>query len=210
MYSVIHEQKNYNLSMGRSREFDTDVALDAAIETFWRHGFEATPMQDLCRSMDLGPGSIYAAFGDKRGLFHKALRRYMKTVSTQAVERINGASSGLEGIRGYFEHLVNTMVDGKRQWGCLMTNSVVEFASRDPELAVLFQLHLARLETAFSAALSRARFAGELRPEVGPEAAVLLVAVVQGMNVMAKTRPGRTALEGIVESVIIGLALQQL
>lgn len=193
--------------MGRTREFDTDTALDAATDTFWHQGFEATPMQDLCRSMNLGPGSIYAAFGDKRNLFRQALHRYMDTVSMQALERINSAPSGLQGIRGYFEHLVDAMIDGKRRWGCLMTNSLVEFASRDPELAVLFQLHLARLETTFAAALTRARAAGELRPDVGPEAAGYLVAVVQGMNVLAKTKPGRHTLERIAEVAVAGLAL---
>lgn len=66
---------------------------------------------------------------------------------------------------------------------------------RDPELAALFQLHLARLETAFAAALTRARSAG------------FLVAVVQGMNVLVKTRPQRRTLEGIAQVAVVGLAL---
>ena len=177
-----------------------------ALELFWQQGYDGTPIQALCRAMDLQPGSVYAAFGSKRDLFAAALRRYIETVSAEAVDRINGAPSGLQGLCNYFGHLVDAMVDGKRARGCLITNSLVEFAARDPELAGLFQLHLARLQTSFAAALARARADGELRPGAGPESAGMLVAVVQGMNVMAKGRPGRQALQDVADATLAGLA----
>lgn len=192
--------------MGRIRGFDVDEALDAALEVFWQRGYDGTPMQGLCSAMGLQPGSVYAAFGSKRDLFAAALRRYIETVSAEAVDRVNGAPSGLQGLRGYFAYLVDAMVDGKRAWGCLVTNSLVEFAARDAELAGMFQLHLARLQTSFAAALARARADGELRPGAGPESAGMLVAVVQGLNVMAKTRPGRPALQAVADATLAGLA----
>ena len=192
--------------MGRSRRFDVEEAVDVALEMFWQQGYEGTPILALCRAMDLQPGSVYAAFGSKRDLFVAAVRRYIETVSAEAVERVNGASSGLQGLRDYFDHLVGAMVEGKRAWGCLITNSVVEFAARDPELAGMFQLHLARLQTSFAAALARARADGELRSGAGPESAIMLVAVVQGMNVIAKSRPGRKALQDVADAAIAGLA----
>ncbi|MGH3171087.1 MAG: TetR/AcrR family transcriptional regulator [Trebonia sp.] len=192
--------------MGRNRGFDVGEALDVALDMFWRQGYGGTPIQALCQAMDLQPGSVYAAYGSKRELFLAALRRYVETVSAEAVERINGAPSGLQGLREYFAHLIDGMVDGKRAWGCLMTNSLVEFATRDPELAGMFEVHLARLQTSFAAALAQARADGELRPGAGPESAGLLVAVVQGMNVMTKSRPGRQALEGVADAALAGLA----
>ena len=200
---------NYDDCVGRSRRFDVEEALDVALEMFWQQGYDGTPVQALCRAMDLQPGSVYAAFGSKRDLFVAAVRRYMETVSAEAVDRVNGAPSGLQGLREYFAYLVDAMVDGKRVWGCLVTNSLVEFAARDPELAGMFQLHLARLQTSFAAALARARADGELRPGVGPEAAGMLVAVVQGMNVMAKSRPGRQVLQNVVDAAVAGLAAPQ-
>jgi TetR/AcrR family transcriptional repressor of nem operon len=201
------ERMNYYDDVGRVRRFDVDEALDIALEMFWQRGYDGTPIQALCHAMDLQPGSVYAAFGSKRELFVAALRRYIETVSAEAVDRINGASSGLQGLRDYFGHLVDAMVDGKRARGCLITNSLVEFAARDPELVKMFQLHLARLQTSFAAALARARADGELRPGAGPESAGMLVAVVQGMNVLAKSRPGRQALQDIVDATLAGLAI---
>jgi TetR/AcrR family transcriptional regulator, transcriptional repressor for nem operon len=192
--------------MGRPREFDTAVALDVALDAFWSQGFEATSIEQLCRGMDLAPASVYAAFGNKRALFVEAIRRYMDVVSTQAIDLIGSAPSGLGGIRSYFAHLVDAMVDGKRRWGCLVTNSMVEFASRDAELSGIFQTHLARLEAAFAAALARARDAGEVGGDANDRAAAYLVTVVQGLNVLARTRPRREVLEGIAAMAIAGLA----
>lgn len=192
--------------MGRTRGFDVGEALDVALDLFWQHGYDGTALQALCRATGLQPGSVYAAFGNKRDLFAAVIRRYIETVSAEAIERINGAPSGLQGLRSYFGYLVDAMVDGKRARGCLVTNSLVEFAARDPELAAMFQVHLARLQTSFAAALARARAEGELRPGAGPESAGLLVAVVQGMNVLARSRPGRQALQDIADAALAGLA----
>jgi TetR/AcrR family transcriptional repressor of nem operon len=192
--------------VGRTRTFDVGEALGVALDTFWERGFEATSIQVLCQAMDLQPGSVYAAFGSKHALFVAALRLYAETVSAEAIERISIAPSGLQGLRDYFAFLVDAMVNGRRRWGCLVTNSLVEFAARDLELAGVFEQHLANLRTSFAGALARARAAGELSPGVGPESAHLLVAVVQGMNVLAKTKPGRPVLQSIADRALAGLA----
>lgn len=181
--------------MSRPRSFDLDEVLDAAMQVFWSQGFDATGVQDLCRATGLNPGSLYAAFGDKRGLFLQALQRYMAVVSRESIARMHSGRSGLDGLRRYFESLVDAMVDGKRRQGCLVTNTMVEFALADPEIAEAFRVHLARLESAFASAIERAREAGELPPGVpSDDAAAFLVCTVQGMNVLARTQPGRSAL----------------
>jgi TetR/AcrR family transcriptional repressor of nem operon len=191
--------------MGRNRTFDIDEALGSALRAFWAHGYDATSMQDLCRAMRIQPGSVYATFGSKRDLFLTALRRYAETVSAEAVARVTDAPSGLQGLRDYFTHLIDAMVDGERRWGCLITNSLVEFATRDPELADLLTTHLANLRAAFATALTRAAADGELRPGVDASSADLLVAVVQGMNVLAKSQPGRPALTTVSDSALAAL-----
>lgn len=191
--------------MSRIREFDTDAAVDRAVETFWRNGYVGTGMQDLCAAMNLHSGSIYAAFGDKRGLFMAAMDRYIDTVSREAIERIGGAASGIAGIRAYFEYLVEAIVDGKRRWGCLITNAVAELAQRDPEIAAKIAVHLGRVDSAFQSALARARSEGELAEGVGPEKSAYLLCLLQGLNVLAKTQPPRKVLKEIVDTAIAGL-----
>ena len=66
--------------IGRPREFDRGAALEAAMLAFWRKGFAATSMNDLCEAMDVRSPSLYAAFGGKEALYREALQRYVETV----------------------------------------------------------------------------------------------------------------------------------
>ena len=61
---------------GRTRQFDTDKALDQALEVFWTRGYEGATLPELTRAMGINRPSLYAAFGNKEQLFHKALDHY--------------------------------------------------------------------------------------------------------------------------------------
>ena len=47
---------------------------------FWRKGFAATSMNDLCDAMDVRSPSLYAAFGSKEALYREAIQHYVGTV----------------------------------------------------------------------------------------------------------------------------------
>jgi AcrR family transcriptional regulator len=66
------------MQAGRPREFDPEKALDQALKVFWRKGFEGTSLSDLTEAMEINRPSLYAAFGDKASLFHKAIDRYVE------------------------------------------------------------------------------------------------------------------------------------
>ena len=66
------------MGMGRPREFDAEVALDQAMEVFWRHGYEGATIAQLTEAMGINPPSLYACFGNKEGLLKAALDRYTK------------------------------------------------------------------------------------------------------------------------------------
>jgi TetR/AcrR family transcriptional regulator, copper-responsive repressor len=65
------------MTKGRPRSFDRDDVLGRAMLLFWKHGYDATSVSLLTEAMGIGAPSLYAAFGDKRGLFKEALDRYM-------------------------------------------------------------------------------------------------------------------------------------
>jgi AcrR family transcriptional regulator len=74
-------QKGLTVALiGRPRAFDRDEALKAAMVLFWRKGFEATSMTDLCGAMGVRSPSLYAAFGSKEALYLEALERYVELI----------------------------------------------------------------------------------------------------------------------------------
>ncbi|MEH3075969.1 MAG: TetR family transcriptional regulator [Quadrisphaera sp.] len=65
--------------MARPRSFDEAVVVDAATRCFTDLGYAATSVDDLVSATGLHRGSLYGAFGSKRGLFLAALARHTST-----------------------------------------------------------------------------------------------------------------------------------
>lgn len=61
--------------MARPRTFDEDAVIARATEVFGRLGYHACSIDDLVGATALQRGSLYKAFGSKRGLFEKVLVR---------------------------------------------------------------------------------------------------------------------------------------
>jgi len=194
--------------LARPRSFDAETVIDGAVREFWNSGFNATAVERLCAAMELSPGSLYGAFGGKRELFLAALDRYMEQISSDAIQRISAPASGLQGIRAYFENLVEAIATGRRRRGCFLTNSLIELGQSDPAVSEKIGTNLTRLETAFATALTRAVAAGEIAPEPGVKAAEYLVCLVQGLNVLANANPARPFLQNIVSTSLLSLQVR--
>ncbi|MGI5326099.1 TetR/AcrR family transcriptional regulator [Actinomadura nitritigenes] len=85
--------------MARTREFDTEAAVSRAMELFWARGYEATSVRDLTRHLGIGQGSLYAAFGDKGGLYRAALDHYRSTFAAAALRTLEGGADARSAVR---------------------------------------------------------------------------------------------------------------
>lgn len=189
--------------MARPREFEESAVLSEAVRVFWEHGFERATVQDIAARTDVRVGSLYAAFGSKRDLYLRIVDHYIATVSRQVVTRLTEAPSGMPAIRTYFAALTDGILGGERRWGCLITNAAIDHAAGDPEVAAKIAAHLGNVEAAFGTALAAARDQGQLPPGTDiPATAAFLTCVVQGLNVLAKTRPDRARVEAIVNAAL--------
>ncbi len=152
--------------------------------------------------MGIQRGSLYGAFGDKRRLFLAALDRYERVVAQELFNALEAPGSGIEAIRGFFRLRVKRALERRRPLGCLLTNSAVELARRDPG-AHKVGTSLAKLERAFLHALVRAQDAGEIAATRDLRAlARFLTSSAQGLSVIAKVTPERSVLDDIVEVIL--------
>ena len=121
--------------VGRPRGFDEAKVLDAAMQVFWRNGYEGTSMSDLLKATGLHKGSLYQAFGDKHSLFITALKRYIDNVKAEMGGVLLGADTAIQGMRAAMRKAVTmtTTEDGACN-GCMILNSMVEKGQHDPEL----------------------------------------------------------------------------
>lgn len=177
--------------MARRREFDEDEVLDAALLTFRRKGYEATTLPDLLKATGLARQSLYNAFGDKRELFLKSLRRYAEGELGRMAETLRSAP-----IREAIATVFSSVLRGAdRECGCFLVNAGIEMMPRDPEIGRIVASALAEQEKALARALRRAVHTGELRlaPKQIAPTARFLVGVLQGLVVLTKAMPGSPA-----------------
>jgi TetR/AcrR family transcriptional regulator, transcriptional repressor for nem operon len=192
--------------MARTKEFKPEEALEAAIELFWRRGYEATSMRDLLEGMGIGRGSFYDTFGDKRALFLAALDRFEESRTTWAIEVLETSPSPLAGIEEVFGRTIENLVGYEPRRGCLLANSAVELAPHDPEVAARISDYVRRTEEAFEGALVRAREMRGIPKKSDPRAlARFLVTNLHGLRVMARAGADRETLEDAVRIALLAL-----
>ncbi|MEV6558664.1 TetR/AcrR family transcriptional regulator [Nocardia sp. NPDC051756] len=192
--------------MGRTKEFDPDVALRTAMELFWRQGYEATSMQDLVDHLKLGRGSIYGAFGGKRELYLKAVERYVDDTRADLLAQLSGPGSALDAVRAMVRWYAESSLADEQRKGCLMTNTAVELPADEGARRLVIS-SLETMETVFTSALLRARAEGELSVQRDPVVlARFLVTLLQGVRVVGKTPVRQRFLDDTVEQALALLA----
>ena len=135
--------------MARRREFDEDEVLDALKNVFWEHGYEGTSYSDIMKATGLKKGSLYAAFGDKRALYQKALNRYNDKDISLAVAMLH-KDTLTPAMR--IEILMTGPVDASQtkqgRWGCLLCNAAIDQAPSDKQTEETVKASLNRLKAA--------------------------------------------------------------
>ena len=167
--------------MGRRRAYDAAAVLTGAMHAFRRAGYEQASVRDLERATSLSAGSLYHAFGGKKGLFDAAFAHYNAAVLRARIERYAPAGSGVDGLEKLFSTLLEEP-DGQRS-GCLITNTAVEFGAEAVHpgvragLAILEETFADRLGSLFRAAWSDQEIAAR---------ATRLLALYQGVLVLVR------------------------
>jgi AcrR family transcriptional regulator len=188
---------------GRPLSFDRDAALEKAMLIFWRYGYETTSIVDLTNAMGVTAPSLYNAFGDKKRLFLEAVRRYAGDPEAMACE-IKGAPSAYDAASRMLTNAAAAYTGDTTPKGCLLASATASgsAASCDVQDAV------ADIRNSIAACLE-ARIERDVANSVLPPAtdacalAGLVMAVAQGMSVLARDGASRASLLAIVGAALV-------
>ncbi len=139
--------------------------MNAALEAFWRRGFEATSLSDLCDATGLHKGSLYQAFGDKHQLFMRALASYAEQQARELAAAASESDSALGNFRAMLRYLAGRAGHEK---GCLLINALVELAPHDPEVKATLKQFSERQAHLLAELIGKAQAAGEIRADLVP------------------------------------------
>ncbi len=187
---------------GRPREFCTDAALAAALRVFWSKGYDGASMADLTEAMGITKPSLYAAFGNKEALFHKALDLYEAEKLAYIREALDQPTA-----RGVAEHLLRGALKAMTsQWepkGCLGVIHSVACGAEAESIKAEVVARRASSQAAIVGRFQRAVDEGDLPANIDPAGlANLIFAVLQGMGVQAGSGVPSEQLQSMVDAAL--------
>jgi TetR/AcrR family transcriptional repressor of nem operon len=192
--------------MARPKKFDPDVAVEQAVEMFWRKGYAATTPQDLVDALGIGKGSLYNTFGSKHALFERALCRYRDSQLDALVEMLEAPGPVKERLRTALGFLAEIDIATPERRGCLAVNTAAERAGTDEVSIDIVRRMFDRTEESFRVMLEEGQRSGEIARDRDPVAlsSMLLNAAV-GLRLMARVSDGSQRLGRVIDSTISAL-----
>ncbi|WP_445478747.1 TetR/AcrR family transcriptional regulator [Lysinibacillus irui] len=189
--------------MARTREFDEEKVLEAAMQLFWEKGYEATSLSDLTAKMGIQRPSIYSTFGDKRELFEAALRKYTTSRAADIRASLQSHSSVKKAFAIFFEDVIAGEYAGDISKGCFCINTMVELAPHDERFEILTREHQLYLAVIFQETIERGIQSGELDADTDAKtlAQALIVALI-GLTVMLKSQPQRSFVDNAIATTL--------
>lgn len=184
---------------GRPLSFDRDAALHQAMLLFWRHGYEATSLSDLTAAMGVTAPSIYAAYGDKKGLFLEAVERYRSgPVTSDSI--IDAAPTARDAAWDLMRMAAIGFTGDGTPPGCLLASSAISCSAAAHDV----QNHLAGIrrgiEERLRSKIAEAVETGDMTRGTDPEIlAAHVMSVIQGMSTLARDGASREKLIRVAE-----------
>lgn len=189
--------------MARPREFDEEAVLEAAVNCFWRRGFEATSVRALAAEMNIAAPSLYNAFGGKRALFRKALERYAERSTRARIARLESTLPPRQAVRAFISEIIDRSVDDDGRRGCLLVNSALEISPHDAEIGADIAERLGEVEAFFRRSIAAAQADATVPAGLNPDdVGRLMLGVLLGIRVLARSKPDRDLLEGMARPAL--------
>ncbi|WP_108836689.1 TetR/AcrR family transcriptional regulator [Tateyamaria sp. Alg231-49] len=193
--------------MARPRSFDTDQAIDKAMQVFWTHGYEGASLPDLLDGMGLTRGSLYKAFTDKKTLFLKVLDHYEGQAVKAGVTLLTDPAipNGAERILTMFTNSYRAVTQGDRR-GCLLCTAAAGPSMYDDEIAQAVSAGLGAMRDGIDEALKASPKHKDMSDDARGALADMLISQYVGLRTMARARIDEATLGNVVRSVRVLLS----
>lgn len=190
--------------MGQAAKFDRQQVINQATDLYWQKGFHATSMRNLQDVIDMRPGSIYAAFGSKDGLFKEVLHNYTQQGITHLNRCLDEASSPLEGLKQFIRHIVINTKHEAPSGMCMLAKTIAELTEEHQQLLEEAQSCFKTMELAFADVMRQAQQYNEVPPQKDPlKLARHLQVQVAGLRTYAKANDDDALLQEMIDDIFI-------
>lgn len=185
--------------------YPREESIQRATEVFWQKGYLGTGMRDLQTALDKRPGSIYAAFGNKEGLYLAVVEHY----TAMLLDRINEVAeshSPLTALQSLLCFPLKTPIQEAHKIQCLVVKTQSDWAELPGNVQVTLQGSMAQFRDGFKAIIQAAQKAGELPSDLPLDhAAVWLQSQFIAMRTIAAGIADPQSLTWMADKIIADL-----
>ena len=174
--------------MARPRKFDESDVVAAARNEFWTRGYAATSVDDLTSVTGLGKGSLYGAFGDKHGLFLRALDDYIGTaLNGVRAELRDPAYGAYDRLTRHIRAQAKDIAADTSRRGCMIAKSAAELGAVDDDVERTVARAYAVWRSELVECIKEAQRDGTIDAKQNPQAlATALLAFMRGQEALHK------------------------
>lgn len=170
---------------GRPRVFDKDEALEKAMKLFWTRGYDGTSMAEIIETLGINKPSLYAAFGNKEELFHKALLKYASGPVAFVNEVIKEPTSR-KVAESFLVKAAEFLTNPEYPKGCMIVQAALSASESADLIRNVLIKYRASYEKILAERFVQAKIDGDLNNEANPkDLAKFLATLHQGMSVQA-------------------------
>tara|TARA_R110000764_G_C10977086_1_gene379905 strand:- start:536 stop:1120 length:585 start_codon:yes stop_codon:yes gene_type:complete len=188
--------------MSKKPKFNRDQVISNATNLYWEKGYHATSMRNLQDAIDMRPGSIYAEFGSKDGVFKASLQHYAQLGIGQLHSIRAVTSSPLGTLKTFVKQAVIDTQAGAPSCMCMLAKTVAELTDEQEDLLNVAKESLKSVENEFASLIVEAQKMGEVAVEKNAsELARFLQIQITGLRMYAKTNDDNLPLEKMINEL---------
>ncbi|MEW5963236.1 MAG: TetR/AcrR family transcriptional regulator [Pseudomonadota bacterium] len=195
---------------GRPMAFSRPEAVRAAMNTFWKNGFEAVSVSDLADAMGIERSSFYNTFKDRESVFLEALDLYRGLAPDAVLLTARKGAPVVPVIRAMLREICRVRSHDPEARGCLVVNSIGALVGTNDTLGPRIEEAVRGARTVLEKVLRIGIDQGEIRP-VGDVRATagLFVAFLAGLNSVSKVIRDEKELWRICQSFLASIGIDR-
>lgn len=183
---------------GRPRKFDPELGVEKAMRLFWEKGYDNVGIAELASEIGINPPSLYAAYGNKIGLYRCAIDRYGATHGAFLGKLADESRPLLEVLHEVLRDAIYVYSNDPDCKGCLVMSGLAQTDDKKACAIAKDRQEYVRIQIR--------ELLTDRGPEIQDSVAEYFLFVLAGLSARARGCASQDALSSTLDHAFLGLA----
>lgn len=184
-------------SSGRPRKFDAELGVEKAMRLFWEKGYDGVGVAELAAEIGINPPSLYAAYGNKTGLYRRAIERYSASHGAFLAKLTDESRPLKKVLQEVLHDAVYAYTSDSDCKGCLVMDGAAQ--CNDPDISRITEDQKEYLRRRIW------DLASDFEPKSRDAMSEYFVFILAGLSARARSGVSQNALSSALDLAFLGL-----